>query len=244
MRVLVPFKRTIDYHLTARPNAAGNAVELAGVKMAPNPFDEIALEEALRLKEAGIATEVVAIAVGDTPMQETLRTALAMGADRAIHLEIPGELCSLQVADILKNLVLKEQAQLVLMGKQAIDTDAGQVPSMLAELLGWAQANNAFKVAIVEGRATVACEADHGVETVEFPLPGIITADLRLNTPRLVSMPQIIKARTKPLQTEAATAKYTISYTRTQVFVPQQTRQNKILPDVTSLAATIKGLQS
>lgn len=243
MRVLVPFKRTIDYHLTARPNAAGTAVELAGVKMAPNPFDEIALEEALRLKEAGLATEVVAVAVGDAAMQETLRTALAMGADRAIHLAMPGELSSLQVADILKNLVIKEQAQLVLMGKQAIDTDAGQVPSMLAELLGWAQANNAFKVTITDSRATVACEADHGVETVEFPLPGIITADLRLNTPRLVSMPQIIKARAKPLYTEAATTKYIPGYTRTQVFVPQQARQNKMLPDIATLVATLKELQ-
>lgn len=244
MRVLVPFKRTIDYRLIARPNAAGTAVELAGVKMAPNPFDEIALEEALRLKEAGIATEVVVVAVGDAAVQETLRTALAMGADRALHLDMPGELTSLQVADILKSLVMKEQVQLVLMGKQAIDTDAGQVPSMLAELLGWAQANNAFKVTITEGRATVACEADHGVETVEFPLPGIITTDLRLNTPRLVSMPQIIKARSKPLQTEGASSKFTPGFTRTKVFVPQQVRQNKILPDVASLAAALKELQS
>ena len=231
MRVLVPFKRTIDYHLTARPNAAGTAVDLAGVKMAPNPFDEIALEEALRLKDKGIATEVVAVSIGNAQVQETLRTALAMGADRAIHLSTADSLTSLQVAELLAQCAKTEQPQLILVGKQAIDTDAGQVPSMLAEVLGWPQANNA---------ATVVCEADHGTETIELPLPGVVTVDLRLNTPRLVSMPQIIKARSKPLQVEAVTVNPVPAYECVKVFTPQQTRQNKMLPDVAALAAAIR----
>jgi electron transfer flavoprotein beta subunit len=239
MRVLVPFKRTIDYHLTARPNSGGTAVDLAGVKMTANPFDEIALEEAMRLKEAGLATEVIAVSIGDAAVAETLRTALAMGADRAIHLTATTELTSLAIAENLAVCARREGVGLILMGKQAIDTDAGQVPAMLAELLGWPQANNAFKIALSGSTATVVCEADHGLETLEISLPAVITADLRLNTPRLVSMPQIIKARTKPLVTEAATVAAP-AFTRTKVFTPQQTRQNKMLPDVAALASAIR----
>lgn len=240
MRVLVPFKRTIDYHLTARPNAAGTAVDLAGVKMAPNPFDEIALEEALRLKDKGIATEVVAVSIGNAQVQETLRTALAMGADRAIHLSTADSLTSLQLAELLAQCAKTEQPQLILVGKQAIDTDAGQVPSMLAELLGWPQANNAAQLTVANNTATVVCEADHGTETIEFPLPGVVTVDLRLNTPRLVSMPQIIKARSKPLQVEAVMVNPVPAYECVKVFTPQQARQNKMLPDVAALAAAIR----
>lgn len=243
MRVLVTLKRTMDYRLTARPNAAGTAVELAGVKMATNPFDDIALEAALRMKEAGLATEVLVVSVGSTAVHDVLRAALAMGADRALHLDAPDELPGLLVADILKACVLKEQPQLILMGKQAIDTDAGQVPSMLAELLGWAQADNAFEINLASGYAEVHCETEQGIETIGFALPGVITTDLRLNIPRLVTMPQIIAARSKPLTTEVIETILKPAFTRTKVFVPPQQRLNAMLPDVESLAAALKELQ-
>ncbi len=199
MKVLVPVKRVIDYNVKVRVKADGSGVDLANVKMAMNPFDEIAVEEALRLKEAGIATEVVAVSCGMTSCQETLRTAMALGADRAILVETDVELQPLAVAKLLQALAAKEQPQLVILGKQAIDDDSNQTGQMLAALLGWPQATFASKVAIADGRATVTREIDGGLETLELPLPAVVTTDLRLNEPRYATLPNIMKAKKKPL---------------------------------------------
>ncbi|MBU0751462.1 MAG: electron transfer flavoprotein subunit beta/FixA family protein [Gammaproteobacteria bacterium] len=199
MKVLVPVKRVIDYNVKVRVKADGSGVDLANVKMAMNPFDEIAVEEAIRLKEAGIATEVVAVSCGAANCQETLRTAMALGADRAILVEADVELQPLAVAKLLKALVEKEAPQLVILGKQAIDDDANQTGQMLAALLGWPQATFASKVVVADGRATVTREIDGGLETLELPLPAVITTDLRLNEPRYATLPNIMKAKKKPL---------------------------------------------
>jgi len=199
VKVLVPVKRVIDYNVKVRVKADGSGVDLANVKMAMNPFDEIAVEEALRLKEAGIATEVVVVSCGMTSCQETLRTAMALGADRAILVETDVELQPLAVAKLLQALAAKEQPQLVILGKQAIDDDSNQTGQMLAALLGWPQATFASKVAIADGRATVTREIDGGLETLELPLPAVVTTDLRLNEPRYATLPNIMKAKKKPL---------------------------------------------
>ncbi len=199
MKVLVPVKRVIDYNVKVRVKADRSGVELAGVKMALNPFDEIAVEEAVRLKEAGIATEAVAVSCGATVCQEQLRTALALGADRAILVEADAELQSLAVAKLLKAVCDREQPQLVILGKQAIDDDANQTGQMLAALLGWPQATFASKVAIVDGRATVTREIDGGLETLSIGLPAVVTTDLRLNEPRYATLPNIMKAKKKPM---------------------------------------------
>jgi electron transfer flavoprotein beta subunit len=191
----------VDYNVKVRVKADGTGVDLANVKMSMNPFDEIAVEEALKLKEAGKATEVVAVSCGPAACQETLRTALAMGADRAILVEADGELQPLAVAKLLKAVVAKESPQLVIAGKQAIDDDANQVGQMLAALLDWGQATFASKVALDGGKATVTREIDGGLETVEVALPAVLTADLRLNTPRYATLPNIMKAKKKPLDT-------------------------------------------
>ncbi len=201
MKILVPVKRVVDYNVKVRVKADQTGVDLANVKMSMNPFDEIAVEEALKLKEAGKATEVVAVSAGPAACQETLRTALAMGADRAILVETDAELQPLAVAKLLKAVVQKESPQLVLAGKQAIDDDANQVGQMLAALLDWAQVTFASKIAADGGKLTVTREIDGGLETVEVALPAVLTADLRLNTPRYATLPNIMKAKKKPLDT-------------------------------------------
>ena len=204
MKVLVPVKRVVDYNVKIRVKADGSGVELANVKMSMNPFDEIAVEEAVRLKEKGIATEVVAISIGVTQAQETLRTALAMGADRAILIPVEGDVEPLAVAKLLKAIVAKEAPELVLLGKQAIDDDCNQTGQMLAALLDWPQATFASKVEIADGKATVTREVDGGLETLALSLPAIVTTDLRLNEPRYASLPNIMKAKKKPLDTVTA----------------------------------------
>jgi electron transfer flavoprotein beta subunit len=201
MKLLVPVKRVVDANVKVRVKGDGTGVELANVKMAMNPFDEIAVEEAMRLKEAGVATEVVAVSCGTQACQETLRTALALGADRAILVETDAELQPLAVAKLLKALVGKESPQLVVMGKQAIDDDNNQTGQMLAALLGWPQATFASKVKIEGGGAQVTREVDGGLETVSIRLPAVVTTDLRLNEPRYVTLPNIMKAKKKPLET-------------------------------------------
>jgi electron transfer flavoprotein beta subunit len=201
MKLLVPVKRVVDANVKVRVKADGTGVELANVKMAMNPFDEIAVEEAIRLKEAGIATEIVAVSCGPQACQETLRTALALGADRAILVETDAELQPLAVAKLLKAIAAKENPQLVIMGKQAIDDDNNQTGQMLAALLGWPQATFASKVKIEGGQAQVTREVDGGLETVSIKLPAVVTTDLRLNEPRYVTLPNIMKAKKKPLET-------------------------------------------
>jgi electron transfer flavoprotein beta subunit len=199
--VLVPVKRVVDYNVKVRVKADGSGVETANVKMSMNPFDEIAVEEAVRLKEAGQATEVVAVSIGPAGAQETLRTALAMGADRAILVQTDAELQPLAVAKLLKVLVDRETPGLVILGKQAIDDDCNQTGQMLAALLGWPQGTFASRVVSGEGRLTVTREIDGGLETVELKLPAVVTTDLRLNEPRYASLPNIMKAKKKPLDT-------------------------------------------
>lgn len=201
MKILVPVKRVIDYNVKVRVKADQSGVELASVKMAMNPFDEIAVEEAVRLKEAGVATEVVAVSCGATQSQEQLRTALALGADRAILVESDAELQSLAVAKLLKAVCEKEQPQLVILGKQAIDDDANQTGQMLAALMGWPQATFASKVVVADGKANVTREIDGGLETLAIRLPAVVTTDLRLNEPRYATLPNIMKAKKKPLDT-------------------------------------------
>ncbi|MBM3555953.1 MAG: electron transfer flavoprotein subunit beta/FixA family protein [Alphaproteobacteria bacterium] len=199
MKILVPVKRVVDYNVKIRVKADQSGVELANVKMSMNPFDEIAVEEALRIKEAGKATEVVAVSVGPAQCQETLRTALAMGADRAILVKTDAETQPLGVAKALKALVEAEKPGLVILGKQAIDDDCNQTGQMLAALLGWAQATFASKVAVDGDKAEVTREIDGGLETIAIKLPAILTTDLRLNEPRYASLPNIMKAKKKPL---------------------------------------------
>jgi electron transfer flavoprotein beta subunit len=201
MKALVAVKRVVDYNVKVRVKADQSGVELANVKMSMNPFDEIAVEEAIRLKEAGVVSEIIAVSLGLAACQETLRTALAMGADRGILVEADGELQPLAVAKTLKAIVAKEQPQLVILGKQAIDDDANQTGQMLAALLGWAQATFASKVVIADGKAQVTREVDGGLETVAIALPAIVTTDLRLNTPRYATLPNIMKAKKKQLDT-------------------------------------------
>ena len=206
MKVLVAVKRVVDYNVKIRVKADGSGVETANVKCSMNPFDEIAVEEAVRLKEAGIVTEIVAVSIGVTQAQETLRTALAMGADRAILVDSADEIQPLAVAKILKALVAQENPGLVILGKQAIDDDSNQTGQMLAALLGWAQGTFASKVAIADGTATVTREIDGGLETVALTLPAVVTTDLRLNEPRYASLPNIKKAKKKPLATTTPAA--------------------------------------
>ncbi len=199
MKVLVAVKRVIDYNVKVRVKNDGSGIDLANVKMSMNPFDEIAIEEAVRLKEAGIVTEVIAVSCGLTACQETLRNAMAIGADRGILVETEVELQPLAVAKLLQALVVKEAPQLVILGKQAIDDDANQTGQMLAALLDWPQATFASKVVIADGHALVTREVDGGLETLQLDLPLVITTDLRLNTPRYATLPNIMKAKKKPL---------------------------------------------
>jgi electron transfer flavoprotein beta subunit len=199
MKILVPVKRVVDFNVKVRVKADQTGIELANVKMSMNPFDEIAVEEALKLKEAGKATEVIAVSAGTVACQETLRTAMAMGADRAILVETDVELQPLAVAKLLKAVVTKEGVGLVILGKQAIDDDSNQTGQMLAALLDWPQAVFASKVELADGVARVTREIDGGLETVEVKMPAVVTTDLRLNTPRYATLPNIMKAKKKPL---------------------------------------------
>ena len=199
MKVLVPVKRVVDYNVKVRVKSDGTGVDIANVKMSMNPFDEIAIEEATRMREKGQVTEVIAVSCGVLQCQETLRTAMAIGADRAILVETSEELQPLAVAKLLKALVEKEQPQLVILGKQAIDDDCNQTGQMLAALLGWPQATFAFKVELADGKVNVTREVDGGLETLSLTLPAIITTDLRLNEPRYVTLPNIMKAKKKQL---------------------------------------------
>jgi len=201
MKVLVPVKRVVDYNVKVRCKADGTDVDIANVKMSMNPFDEIAVEEAVRLKEAGVVTEVIAVSCGVTQCQETLRTAMAIGADRGILVETDVALQPLGVAKILNALIAKEQPSLIILGKQAIDDDCNQTGQMLAALAGLPQATFASKVAVVDGKAQVTREVDGGLETLSVSLPAVVTTDLRLNEPRYVTLPNIMKAKKKPLET-------------------------------------------
>ncbi len=200
MKVLVAVKRVIDVNVKIRVKSDKTGVETANVKMSMNPFDEIGVEEAVRLKEAGVATEIVAVSMGPQQCQETIRTALAMGADRGIHVLDDAELQPLAVAKLLKAIVAKEQPQLVILGKQAIDDDSNQTGQMLAALLGWSQGTFASKLKLDSGKALVTREIDGGLETVELKLPAVVTTDLRLNEPRYASLPNIMKAKKKPIE--------------------------------------------
>ncbi len=201
MKLLVPVKRVVDYNVKVRVKADGSGVETAGVKMSMNPFDEIAVEEAVRLKEKGIATEIIAVSMGIPACAETIRTALAMGADRGILVETDVELQPLAVAKLLKALADKEQPGLIIMGKQAIDDDMNATGQMLAALLGWPQGTFASRVTIEGDKLVVTREIDGGLETLELNMPCIVTTDLRLNEPRYASLPNIMKARKKPIET-------------------------------------------
>ncbi|BAI74836.1 electron transfer flavoprotein beta subunit (plasmid) [Azospirillum sp. B510] len=243
MKLLVPVKRVVDYNVKIRVKADGTGVETANVKMSMNPFDEIAVEEAVRLKEAGKATEVIAVSVGPAQAQETLRTALAMGADRAILVQTDAETQPLAVAKILKALVDKEGPQLVILGKQAIDDDCNQTGQMLAALLGWGQGTFASKVAPSDGGVTVTREIDGGLETVALKLPAVVTADLRLNEPRYASLPNIMKAKKKPLDTVTPDALGVDVMPRLKtlkVAEPARRKAGVKVPDVATLVEKLK----
>ena len=204
MKILVPVKRVVDYNVKVRVKADGSGVELANVKMAMNPFDEIAVEEALRLKEAGKATEVVVVSIGPAQASETIRTGLAMGADRGILVKVDGSVEPLAVAKILKGIVEAEQPGLVILGKQAIDDDCNQTGQMLAALLGYGQGTFASKVSIGDGTVDVTREVDGGLQTLTLKMPAVVTTDLRLNEPRYASLPNIMKAKKKPIDEKTA----------------------------------------
>ena len=243
MKVLVPVKRVVDYNVKVRVKPDGTGVDLANVKMSMNPFDEIAVEEAVRLKEKGLATEIVAVSCGLAACQETLRTALAMGADRAILVEADGELQPLAVAKLLKAVVAKEAPQLVIAGKQAIDDDANQTGQMLAALLGWAQATSASKIDLAGDQATVKREVDGGLETLAAALPMVITADLRLNEPRYATLPNIMKAKKKPLdivQSAALGVDVTPRLTTLKVVEPPKRQGGGKVADVKELVAKLR----
>ena len=243
MKVLVPVKRVIDYNVKVRVRPDGSGVETANVKMSMNPFDEIAIEEAVRLREKGVATEVVAVSCGLPACQETLRTALAIGADRAILVDTDVELQPLAVAKLLQAIVAKESPTLVILGKQAIDDDANQTGQMLAALLDWPQATFASKVDIAGDTATVKREVDGGLETLEMKLPAIITTDLRLNEPRYVTLPNIMKAKKKPLEVikpEALGVDVAPRIKTLKVAEPPKRAAGIKVPDVATLVAKLK----
>jgi electron transfer flavoprotein beta subunit len=245
MKILVPVKRVIDYNVKPRVKSDGTGVDLANVKMSMNPFDEIAVEEAIRLKEKGVATEIVAVSVGPAKAQETLRTALAMGADRAILVQTDDEVEPLAVAKILKGVADEEAPGLVILGKQAIDDDCNQTGQMLAALMGRPQGTFASEVTVDGDSVTVKREVDGGLETVKLTMPAIVTTDLRLNEPRYASLPNIMKAKSKPLATKAP-ADYgvdTAPRLKTLKVVEPPVRQAGIkVADVDALVAKLKEL--
>jgi electron transfer flavoprotein beta subunit len=244
MKLLVPVKRVVDYNVKVRVKPDGSGVDTANVKMSMNPFDEIAVEEAVRLKEKGVATEIVAVSCGIAACQETLRNALALGADRAILVSTEVELQPLAVAKLLAAIVARESPQLVILGKQAIDDDANQVGQMLAALLDWPQATFASKVDIAEGKATVKREVDGGLETVEMALPAVITTDLRLNEPRYATLPNIMKAKKKTLDTldpAALGVDVTPRLATLKVVEPPKRKGGGRVADVAELVAKLRG---
>ncbi|MBP6542208.1 MAG: electron transfer flavoprotein subunit beta/FixA family protein [Piscinibacter sp.] len=243
MKALVPVKRVVDYNVKVRVKSDGTGVDIANVKMSMNPFDEIAVEEAVRLKEKGTVTEVVVVSCGIAQCQETLRTAMAIGADRAILVETGEELQPLAVAKLLKALVDKEQPGLVILGKQAIDDDCNQTGQMLAALTGWPQATFASKVEIADGSATVTREVDGGLETLKVMLPAVITTDLRLNEPRYVTLPNIMKAKKKQLdivKPADLSVDVTPRLVTLKVTEPPKRGAGIKVPDVATLVAKLK----
>ena len=244
MKVLVPVKRVVDFNVKIRVKSDGSGVDLANVKMSMNPFDEIAVEEAIRLKEAGKADEVVVVSIGPAQAQETLRTAMAMGADRAILVKAEGTVEPLAVAKLLKGVVETESPGLVILGKQAIDDDANQTGQMLAALLGWSQATFASKIELGEGRAKVTREVDGGLQAIDVKLPAIVTADLRLNEPRYASLPNIMKAKKKPLE-EKAPADYGVDVApRLKVLATEEPATRKASVKVASVAEVVERLRN
>ncbi|WP_263588232.1 electron transfer flavoprotein subunit beta/FixA family protein [Sphingopyxis sp. GC21] len=245
MKILVPVKRVLDYNVKPRVKADGTGVDLANVKMSMNPFDEIAVEEAIRLKEKGVATEIVAVSVGPAKAQETLRTALAMGADRAILVQTDDEAEPLAIAKILKAIADAETPGLVILGKQAIDGDNNQTGQMLAALTGWAQGAFASAVNVEGDHVSVTREVDGGLETVKLKLPAIVTTDLRLNEPRYASLPNIMKAKSKPLDTKAP-ADYGVDTTprvkTVKVSEPPVRQAGIKVADVDELVAKLKAM--
>jgi electron transfer flavoprotein beta subunit len=243
MKILVPVKRVVDYNVKVRVKADQSGVELANVKMSMNPFDEIAVEEAVKLKEAGVATEIIAVSIGATQCQETLRTALAMGADRAILVEAALDVQPLGVAKVLKAIAEKETPQLILLGKQAIDDDSNQTGQMLAALLGWSQATFASKVVVSGNEVSVTREIDGGLETLSIKLPAIITTDLRLNTPRYATLPNIMKAKKKPLDVftpDALGVDVSPRLTTLKVVEPPKRKGGVMVADVAALVDKLK----
>lgn len=243
MKVLVAVKRVVDYNVKVRVKSDGSGMDLAGVKMSMNPFDEIAVEEAVRLKEKGVVTEIIAVSCGITQCQETLRTAMAIGADRAILVETAAELQPLAVAKLLKALVEKEQVSLVILGKQAIDDDCNQTGQMLAALADMPQATFASKVEIADGKAQVTREVDGGLETLSMTLPAVITTDLRLNEPRYVTLPNIMKAKKKTLDVfkpEDLGVDVMPRVTTLKVSEPPKRGAGIKVPDVATLVAKLK----
>ena len=243
MKILVPVKRAVDKDVKIRVKADGTGVELGNVKMSMNPFDEIAVEEAVRLKEAGVVTEVVAVSIGVAACQETLRTAMALGADRGVLIDTAAELEPLHVAKLLHALVGREQPQLVFLGKQAIDDDAGQTGQMLAALLRWPQATYASKVSVAGAGVEVTREVDGGLETLALDLPAVVTVDLRLNSPRYATLPNIMKAKKKPLEILSAASLGVDLAPRTQllkVSEPKARAGGIKVPDVTTLLNKLK----
>jgi electron transfer flavoprotein beta subunit len=243
MKVLVPVKRVVDYNVKVRVKSDGTGVDIANVKMSMNPFDEIAVEEAMRLKEAGKATEVIAISCGVTQCQETLRTAMAIGADRAILAETDADLQPLAVAKLLKAIADKEQPQLIILGKQAIDDDCNQTGQMLAALLGWPQATFASKLVIEDGKAVVTREVDGGLETLSLSLPAIVTTDLRLNEPRYVTLPNIMKAKKKTLDVmtpDALGVDVAPRLKTLKVTEPAKRTAGTMVPDIATLVAKLR----
>ncbi|KAF0112675.1 MAG: etfB [Rhodospirillaceae bacterium] len=243
MKVLVSVKRVIDYNVKIRVKSDGSGVETANVKMSMNPFDEIAVEEAVRLKESGLVGEIVVVSMGATQSQETIRTALAMGGDRGILVQTNDEVQPLAAAKLLKVLVEKEKPELVILGKQAIDDDSNQTGQMLAALLGWPQATFASRLALKDGKATVIREVDGGLETIVVRLPAVITTDLRLNEPRYASLPNIMKAKKKPIETLSSSAlgiDITPRLTTLKVVEPPRRKAGVKVADVNELVAKLK----
>ncbi|MBR8184205.1 electron transfer flavoprotein subunit beta/FixA family protein [Burkholderia ambifaria] len=243
MKIIAAVKRVVDYNVKVRVKSDHSGVDIGNVKMSMNPFDEIAVEAATRLKEAGHATEVVAVSCGTAPSQETLRTALAIGADRGVLVETDAELQPLAVAKLLKAVIDNEQPQLVILGKQAIDDDAGQTGQLLAALLDWPQATFASQIEINDGVATVTREVDGGLEVVSLKLPAIVTTDLRLNEPRYVTLPSIMKAKKKPLETVTPAALGVDPSPRLKtlkVVEPPVRKAGVLVPDVAELVEKLK----
>jgi len=243
MKILVCVKRVIDYNVKVRVKADQSGVETANVKMSINPFDEIAVEEAVRLKEKGLANEVVVMSAGEGAVADVLRTALAIGADRAIHVNTGVQLQPLAVARIIGSIVGRENPDLVILGKQAIDDDANQTGQMTAGLLGWPQATFASKIEIEEGTATVTREIDGGLETLRMPLPAIVTTDLRLNEPRYITLPNLMKAKKKPLEViDEADLKLDLAPRLEVISVraPEQRQAGVRVPDVETLIDYLK----